>query len=215
MPHKCSSVCQERKTQPLLTRLKPASKRCFSWDCHLWRQGLAVIVPTDWENPAANAMQRQRIGEALQIQRIWKLMKRQWIIRKTSVILMTNAQRGFPPGCLTGIWTGGIFLRHFLIVYRAEGHIWQTLKILTLKRVQLKKKILLQAAAQLRGDVISNCCYVESVHILHNHPPWATSHKKVMAWYSIVEPSLLSGSHIQKKEAADTQPPFTYLECSW
>jgi hypothetical protein len=44
-----------------------------------------------------------------------------------------------------------------------------------------KRVTYLTGAAQLQADEISNCWYIINVH---NHPSWATSLKKGMAWYS-------------------------------
>ncbi len=50
--------------------------------------------------------------------------------------------------------------------------------------------VALTGAAKLRADGISSCFYIANVH---NHPSWAMSHKEDMAWYSSIDPCLLSG----------------------
>ncbi len=54
--------------------------------------------------------------------------------------------------------------------------------------------VALTGAAKLRADHISSYLYTVQYSIEQNHPSWATSRKEGMAWYSSIDPCLLSES---------------------
>jgi hypothetical protein len=75
-------------------------------------------------------------------------------------------QHGGPPGWLEESYPAGV------IFYVMDGSYRLPFRTVP---------VALTGAAQLRADGISSCCNIVNVH---NQPPWATSRKEVMDWYS-------------------------------